>query len=139
MPPCLPWIRHTSSIIPMVITEDEKGQRRERPFIHFALLDDKPMILGPNGHGKKIFGQALTTNPAPPLPYTTGCDKRDLTVLYTDHPFNWGINFALYRLGDPGVMGDVYRFRNSYTQLKALRHENDTLARLIEHIQKEKE
>ena len=97
------------------------------------------MILGTDGHGKKIFGQTLTANPAPPLPYTTGCDEHDLAVLYTNHPFNWGINFALYRLGDPGVMGDVYRFRNSYTQLKALRHENDTLAHLIENIQKEQE
>ncbi len=137
--PGLPWFRQTSSIIPKVITEDKKGQRRGLPFIHFALLDNKPMILGTDGHRKKIFGQTLTVNPAPLLPYTTGYDENDLAILYTDHPFNWGINFTLYRLGNPGVMGYVYRFRNSYTQLKALRHENDTLARLIKNIQKEQE
>src|SRR5258707_6035754 len=97
------------------------------------------MILGTNGQGKKIFGQTLTANPVLPLPYTIGCDENDLAILYTDHPFNWGINFALYRLGDPRVMGDVYWFRNSYTQLKALRHENNTLACLIENIQQEQE
>ena len=137
--PGLPWFRWTLSIIPKVVTEDKKGQRRELPFICFALLDNEPMILGTNGCRKKIFGQTLTANLAPPLPYTTGCDENDLTILYTNHPFNWGINFTLYRLGDPRVMGDVYRFRNSYTQLKALRHENDTLARLIKNIQKEQE
>ncbi len=137
--PGLPWFRQTSSIIPKVITKDEKGQRRELPFIRFTLLDDEPMILGTDGHRKKIFSQTLIANPALPLPYTTGCDKGDLAVLYTDHPFNWGINSALYRLGNPGVMGDIYQFRNSYTQLKALRHENDTLAHLIKNIQKEQE
>ena len=95
--------------------------------------------MGTDGCGKKIFSQNLIVNPAPPLPYTTGCDENNLAVLYTNHPFNWGINFALYRLGDPGVMGDIYQFRNSYTQLKALRHENDTLAHLIKNIQKEQE
>ncbi len=34
-------------------------------------------------------------------------------------------------------MGDIYRFRNLYTQLKALRHKNDTIAHLIENLQKE--
>jgi|SRR5258708_7352217 len=97
------------------------------------------MILGTDGHGKKIFSQTLIANPALPLPYTTGCDKNNLAILYTNHPFNWSINFALYRLGDPRVMGDIYRFRNSYTQLKVLSHKNDILACLIENLQKEQQ
>jgi len=86
--PGLPWFRWTSSIIPKVVTEDEKGQWQELPFICFALLNNEPMILGTDGHRKKIFGQTLTANPALPLPYMTGCDENDLAVFYTDHSFN---------------------------------------------------
>ena len=70
--------------------------------------------------------------------YPTGQDN-NLNIFYNDHPFNWAVSFALYCLGDPGVIGDVFSLRSSYGHLKALKHKNDTLAHLIANLQQEQE
>ncbi|KAI0263158.1 hypothetical protein BGY98DRAFT_1103939 [Russula aff. rugulosa BPL654] len=33
-------------------------------------------------------------------------DDSNIEELYLDHPFNWAINIAIFRMGDPGVMAD---------------------------------
>src|SRR5258707_7959315 len=97
------------------------------------------MVLGTTGKGTTIFGQRLTASPALPPPYLSKCDDDNLNILYNNYPFNWAISFALYQLGDPGVISDVFSLRSLYGQLKALKHENDTLAQLITHLQEEQE
>ncbi len=135
-----PWFkRATPSLIPKVVTKDNNGKLCELPYVRFALLDNQPMVLGTAGKGTTIFGQRLTASPAPPPPYLSKCDDDNLDNLYNDYPFNWAISFALYRLGDPGVIGNVFSLRSSYGWLKALKHENDTLSRLITHLQEEQE
>ncbi len=135
-----PWFKHaTPSLIPKVVTKDNDGKLCELPYVWFALLDNQPMVLGTAGKGTTIFGQRLTASLAPPPTYLSKCDDDNLNILYNDYPFNWAISFTLYRLRDPGVIGDVFSLRSSYGQLKALKHENDTLARLITHLQEEQE
>jgi len=135
-----PWFKHaTPSLIPKVVTKDNDGKLCELPYVWFALLDNQPMVLGTAGKGTTIFGQRLTASLAPPPTYLSKCDDDNLNILYNDYPFNWAISFTLYRLRDPGVIGDVFSLRSSYGQLKALKHESDTLARLITHLQEEQE
>ncbi len=135
-----PWFKcATPSLSPKVVTKDDDGKLRELPYVCFALLDNQPMVLGTAGKGTTIFGQRLTVSPPPPPTYLSKCDYDNLDILYNDYPFNWAISFALYQLGDPGVIGDVFSLRSSYGWLKALKHENDTLARLITHLQEEQE
>ena len=81
----------------------------------------------------------VTAAPAPPPLYLSGQKDDHLNIFYNNYPFNWAINFTLYRLRDPGVIGDIHSFRASSGQLKALKYENDTFSRLIENLQKEQE
>ena len=62
--------------------------------------------------------------PAPHVPYNLHGDDDDLEDLYLDHPFNWAVNYALYRLGDAGVLADVHRLRMSYAKLKHFKGEH---------------
>ncbi len=135
-----PWFKHAApSLIPKVVTKDNDGKLHKLPYVRFTLLDDQPMVLGTTGKGTTIFSQRLTASPAPPPPYLSKCDDNNLDILYNDYPFNWAISFALYRLRDPGVISDIFSLRSSYGRLKVLKHKNDTLARLITHLQEEQE
>jgi hypothetical protein len=58
------------------------------------------------------------------LPFKSHINDEALETLYTNHPFNWTLNLALYHLGDAGILADVYRYRTSYLKLKHLRDEN---------------
>ena len=77
--------------------------------------------------------------PATPVPWVTNVDNSNLEELYLDHPFNWAMSFALFKLGDAGVLADVHRFRSSYLRLKGLKNENMHLERIIGALQMEKE
>jgi hypothetical protein len=71
------------------------------------------------------------------LPFKTRVDDNDLEPLYTDHPFNWTLNLALYHMGDAGILADVYQYRSSYQKLKYLRNENARISQILLIIQKE--
>jgi hypothetical protein len=86
-----------------------------------------------------VYVGELQATPAPPPPVLTNINNGDLEELYLDHPFNWAVNYALFRLGDAGVLADIHRFRQSYSKLKALKRENERLTRIIGAIQKEQE
>ena len=44
----------------------------------------------------------------PDLPFESNTNDTVLEELYTDHPFNWNLNLALYHMGDVGVIADVH-------------------------------
>jgi hypothetical protein len=58
------------------------------------------MILGTTGLEDEVFGEKLRSTTAPPPPIPLNVDNMKLESLYEDYPFNWAINFALFRLGD---------------------------------------
>jgi hypothetical protein len=122
---------------PEVHGVDKEGRHVNLPYIRYALMDDDPVLLGVAGRDQEIFGEPLRAFPAPPVPFTTHINNRALEGLYTDHPFTWAQQIALYRLGDAGVLGDVHRLRTSYQKLKWLKHEQETLSRILGSIQKE--
>jgi hypothetical protein len=75
--------------------------------------------------------------PAPHLPYNLHVDDDNLEDLYLDHLFNWAVNYALYRLGDAGVLADVHRLRMSYAKLKHFKGEHRRMRKIIDTVQKE--
>ena len=77
--------------------------------------------------------------PALSPPFPSSVDDSNLELLYLDHPFNWAVNYALYRLGDAGILADVHRYRMSYCQLRSLKCENKKLTRIIGVVQKVQE
>jgi hypothetical protein len=42
------------------------------------------------------------------LPFESHIDDEDLKTLYTDYPFNWTLNLALYHMGNTGILADVH-------------------------------
>ena len=128
-----PWFKHASPfLIPKVVTQNANSKLRKLLYIQSMVLDTK-------GKGMTIYRQRLIASLAPLPPYLFKCNDNNLNILYNNYPFNWAISFTLYWLGDPGVIGDVFSLRSFYGQLKALKHENDTLACLITHLQGEQE
>ena len=137
-PPNPPWFkRPNSSSILKVIATDENNQEFELPYLQYCLSDGKPVILETTKQDGPVYEGDLAALPACGVPDNPLIDDTDLEELYLDHPFNWAINIAIFRLGDPGVMADVYRFRASYAKLKALKMENARIIRLVEAFQEE--
>jgi hypothetical protein len=58
------------------------------------------------------------------LPFESHVNDEALETLYTDHPFNWTLNLALYHIGDAGILADVHQYKTSYLKLKHLWDEN---------------
>ena len=68
------------------------------------------MMLGTDRAGGSVYGDTLKAYPAPEPSVASSIDDHDLKTLYTDHPFNWALNLALFHLGDAGVLADVHRY-----------------------------
>jgi Chromo (CHRromatin Organisation MOdifier) domain len=137
-PPDPPWFPHPNiDTIPKVITIDENGKEFELPYLRYALSDGEPVILGTTGRDGPVYEGDIAALPAKGVPDNPLIDDTDHEELYLDHPFNWAINVAIYRLGDPGIMADVYRLRASYGKLKSLKQENERIVQLVEAFQKE--
>jgi hypothetical protein len=134
-----PWFRHPTTPFIPPFHYDDGGQQVNLPYIQYALLDGEPMVLGTTGLDAPIYGEKLFALAAPPPPFQMDTDNSQLNKLFLDHPFNWAINLALFRMNDPGVLADVHCLRESYTRLKALKHENDHLNHMLDIIQKEKQ
>jgi hypothetical protein len=66
-------------------------------------------------------------------------DDLALDKLYTDYPFNWTQQLALFHLGDVGILADVHRYRQSYLKLKLMKNENERLSRILLYAQGEHE
>jgi hypothetical protein len=42
------------------------------------------------------------------LPFESHINDKALKTLYTDHPFNWTLNLALYHMGDARILADIH-------------------------------
>src|SRR5713226_973339 len=103
-----PWFRHPDApTIPQVIIKNEQGGLVKLPFVRYALLNDVPMILGTKGHEEAVYGCELKVLPTPPLPWMTTCDDGELDLLIMDYPFNFTLNTAPFRMGDPSILRDI--------------------------------
>ena len=138
--PAPPWFTKPSApTLPQVTATTDSGHTIPLPYLRYALVDNEPMLLGTTGRDKEVYGEYLRALPAPTLPFQSTLDDGALEELYTDHPFNWTMNLALFHLGDAGILADVHRYRSAYTKLHFMKRENSRLANLVEHLQKEQE
>ena len=135
-----PWFpRPDVPFVPRLVALDENRDPVDLPYLRYTLADDEPVLLGTQGCDQTVHHAELVAMPTPPPPFPSSIQDSNLELLYLDHPFNWAVNHALYRLGDAGVLADVHRYRTSYGHLRALKHENKKLTRIIGAIQKEQE
>src|SRR5258708_7777293 len=126
--PSPPWFKCPDTLtILRVVIKNKQGGLVELPFVKYALLDNTPMILGTKGCEEAIYGHKLKVLPAPPLPWMTTWDDGELDLLVTNYPFNFALNTALFRMGDPSVLRDIYRFHQAYPCLMALKQEGKSL------------
>jgi len=135
-----PWFAKPGALnVPTVMAVNEQGQNIELPYIHYALIDNEPMLLGTTGKNGEVYGDYLRAFPMPRLPLKTHVNDEVLEDLYTDYPFNWTLKLAIYHLGDAGVIADVHQYRSSYLKLKYMRQENARISHILEYLQKEQE
>src|SRR5712675_2048744 len=140
LPPNPPWFKRTKAPLgPILEAKDANGRPFELPYLRFALTDDEPVVLGTTEQDTPVYVGEIKALLAPPSDYDLHVDDDDLEELYLDHPFNWAVNFALYHLGDAGVLADVYRLRKSYAKLKNFKYDTAKMRRIIEAVQKEVE
>jgi hypothetical protein len=135
-----PWfLKPDLPHIPKVTAVNEHGQTITLPYIRYALIDYEPMLLGTAPGEDGIYADYLRAHPITTLPIETSINDGALEDLYTDYPFNWSLNLALYKLGDAGVIADVHQYRSSYLKLKYMQQENACIMRILVSIQKEQE
>ena len=133
-----PWFKRPDApTMPHVVVENEQGGLMELPFIRYALLDDTPMILGTEGRKEAVYRHELKALPMPPLPWTTMHDGGELDLLVANYPFNFMLNTALFHMGDPSVLGDMYHFCQAYPRLMSLKREGESLQNTLAALQKE--
>jgi hypothetical protein len=101
-------LKPTAPNIPTLVGQDNHGQPYELPYMHYSLVENEPLLLGTAGNNHNVYGDSLRVFPMPVLPFATNIDDSRLDMLYTDYPFNWTLNLALYQMGDAGVIADVH-------------------------------
>ena len=135
-----PWFPCPDApFVSRLVSFDENKQPINLPYLRYTLTDNEPVILGTQGRDEMVFHGEIKALPALPSPLPSPVDDSDSELLYLDHPFNWAVNHALYRLGDAGILADVHRYRMSYCQLRSLKRENEKLTRIIGAVQNEQE
>jgi hypothetical protein len=135
-----PWFtKPIASNVPTLTAINQFGQNIELPYLRYGLIEDEPYLLGTTGRSGGVYREPLKAFPMEQLPFETCVDDDDLKLLYTDHPFNWTLNLALYHMGDAGILADVHRYRSSYQKLKQLQSENAQISWILLVLQKEQE
>jgi hypothetical protein len=120
--PDLPWFAKPNiPSMPIVATMDAEGNTLILSYIQYALIDHKPMLLGTKGRSKEVFRDYLCMEAKNHLLLPSSIDNMALEDLYTDYPFNWTFNLALYHLGDAGIITDVHQYRPAYLKLKSMK------------------
>jgi hypothetical protein len=66
------------------------------------------MLLGTKKRAEEVFEDYLHIGAKNHLPLPSSIDNMALEDLYTDYPFNWTLNLALYHLVDTGVITVVH-------------------------------
>ena len=133
-----PWFKCPNACTVLcIVIKNEQGGLVELLFVRYTLLDDTPMILGTEGCKEVVYRHELKALPMPPLPWATTRDNRELDLLITNYPFNFTLDTALFCMGDPSVLGDMYHFRQVYPRLMSLKHEGESLRNTLATLQKE--
>ena len=135
-----PWfLKPRLPDMPAVTAVNQQGQTIELPYMRYALMDEEPMLLGTDKKGGDVYGEYLQATPMRDMQLHARVDDLALDELYTDYPFNWTQQLALFHLGDAGILADVHRYRQSYLKLKLLKNENERLSRILLYVQGEHE
>jgi hypothetical protein len=104
-----PWFtKPIAPNIPSLATVNQFGQSIKLPYLRYGLIDNKPFLLGTTGRSREVYGEHLKAFPMMTLPFESHINDKALEALYTDHPFNWTLNLALYHIGDAGILADVH-------------------------------
>jgi hypothetical protein len=96
--------------MPAVTAVNQQGQTIELPYMRYALMDEEPMLLGTDRKGGDVYGEYLQAIPMRDMQLHARVDDLALDELYTDYPFNWTQQLALFHLGDAGILADVHRY-----------------------------
>jgi hypothetical protein len=126
-------------LMPTVSTINANRETIELPYIRYALIDNKPMLLGRKKRAEKVFGDYLQAKPKYHLAWPSNIDNAAMKDLYTDYPFNWTLNLALYHLGDAGIIVNIHWFRSAYLKLKFMKKESERLAQILRMVQYKQE
>jgi hypothetical protein len=125
--------------MPAITAVNQQGQTIELPYMWYALMDKEPMLLGTDKKGGDVYGEYLQATPMHNMQLHARVDDLALDELYTDYPFNWTQQLALFHLGDAGILADVHRYRQSYLKLKLLKNKNEHLSQILLYAQEEYE
>jgi len=105
--------------------------------MQYALMDKEPMLLGTNRKDGEVYREYLQATPMPRMQLHARVDDLALDELYTDYPFNWMQQLALFHLGNAGILADVHCYWQSYLKLKLLKNKNKCLLRILLYAQGE--
>jgi hypothetical protein len=116
-----PWFtKPIAPNIPSLAAVNQLGQSVKLPYLQYGLIDNEPFLLGTIGRSGEVYGEHLKAFPMSTLPFKSHVNDEALEALYTDYPFNWTLNLALYHVGDAGILADVHQYRTFYLKLKHL-------------------
>jgi hypothetical protein len=106
-----PWfLKPRLPNMPAITTVNQQGQTIELPYMQYVLMDEEPMLLGTNKKGGDIYGEYLQATLMCDMQLHARVNNLALDKLYTDYPFNWTQQLALFHLGDAGILADVHRY-----------------------------
>jgi hypothetical protein len=114
--------------MPAVTAVNQQGQTIELLYMRYALMNEEPMLLGTDKKGEDVYGEYLQATPMCDMELHIRVNDLALDKLYTDYPFNWTQQLALFHLGDAGILADVHHYQQSYLKLKLLKNENERLS-----------
>jgi hypothetical protein len=107
--PDLSWFTKPIALnVPTLTVTNQFGQNIELSYLQYELIENEPYLLGTMGRSGEVYGEHLKAFPIQRLPFKACVDDNDLEPLYTDHPFNWTLNLALYHMGDASILADVH-------------------------------
>jgi hypothetical protein len=133
--PDLPWFSKPDiPSMSIVTTMNTEENTLILPYIQYALIDHEPMLLETKKRAEEVFEDCLYVGAKNHLPLPSSIDDMALKDLYTDYPFNWTLNLALYHLGDAGVITDVYQYRSAYLKLKFMKQKSRRIAQILEAV-----
>lgn len=128
------WIEYSANTPHPPFEIEEEGEIKRLAYVQYGLDGDEPVYMGTNGKRQTIYARRLYA-----LPHTyihdPPVDDGDLTLLLEDYPFNPSIQIALFAIGDPTLLADVYRFRSMENKLAGLRRAQDHLQHIFDNVQ----
>jgi hypothetical protein len=123
-----PWFAKPNiPSMPTITTVDAEGNTLILPYIQYALINHKPVLLGSKGRSEEVFRDYLKAGAKNHLPLPSSINNIALKDLYIDYPFNWMLNLAPYHLSNAGIIADIHQYRLAYLKLKLIKWENQQI------------